>query len=168
MTASNDINPQPWTYKGEPFETNMVDDTDYSFIYLITNKLNGMKYVGKKVLFNKLRKPPLAGKKRMRIITKPSNWPKYWGSSKYLNEAIELSPNGRSDFNREILFFFKNKAEANLAEAAYQILYSVLDDRDINGERIWYNANIMRQFQPSEKYGEMRLKFMDDLISTRK
>ena len=34
-----------------------------AFVYLITNKVNGMKYVGKKLAKFKTTKPPLKGKK---------------------------------------------------------------------------------------------------------
>lgn len=35
-----------WTYKGKQIET--IDEQYEGFVYLITNKVNGMKYIGKK------------------------------------------------------------------------------------------------------------------------
>ena len=38
-----------WFYKGEEFTSEMIEDW-IGFVYLITDKSNGMKYVGKNCL----------------------------------------------------------------------------------------------------------------------
>ena len=48
-----------------------------AFVYLITNKVNGMRYVGKKLAKFKTTKPPLKGKKNKRRGTKESDWRDY-------------------------------------------------------------------------------------------
>ena len=60
---------------------------DYiGFVYMVTDKETGMKYIGKKGFFSKVTKPPLKGKKRKRRSLKESDWKKYCGSS----EAVKL------------------------------------------------------------------------------
>ena len=76
-----------WIYKGKQLDE-LPDDCE-AFVYLITNKKNGMKYVGKKLAKFKTTKPPLKGKKNKRRGTKESDWRNYWGSSDHLNADVE-------------------------------------------------------------------------------
>ena len=78
-----------------------------AFVYLITNKSNGMKYVGKKLAKFKTTKPPLKGKKNKRRGTKESDWRDYWGSSDRLNADVEQL--GSKNFTREILYLCKGR-----------------------------------------------------------
>ena len=57
-----------WTYQGENVEE--IPDGVEAFVYLITNKVNGMKYVGKKLAKFKTTKPPLKGKKKQKTWNK--------------------------------------------------------------------------------------------------
>ena len=50
-----------WVYQGKT--VNELPKNCEAFVYLITNKKNGMKYVGKKLAKFKTTKPPLKGKK---------------------------------------------------------------------------------------------------------
>ena len=61
-----------WTYNGEVVD-NLPEDCE-AIVYLITNKKNGMKYVGKKLAKRKVTRPPLKGKKNKRRSTKESDW----------------------------------------------------------------------------------------------
>ena len=40
----------PWFYNGNPFTSNDIGD-NFGFVYLIENKLNGRKYIGRKYLW---------------------------------------------------------------------------------------------------------------------
>ena len=51
-----------WTYEGKTIDT--IPDEYEGFVYLITNKKTGQKYVGKKLAKFKTTKPPLKGKKK--------------------------------------------------------------------------------------------------------
>ena len=79
----------PWYFEGTPFLSENIDD-NFGFVYLITNLTNGRKYIGRKYFWS-FRKPP--GKKRR--VKKESDWKKYTGSSKQLNEAI--AKNGKEN-----------------------------------------------------------------------
>lgn len=148
-----------WLYKGEYidqdyFGTDPKECPHYSFVYVITNNTNGRKYIGKKVLWSQRTLPPLKGQTRKRKVVKPSDWVKYWGSCKPL--VADIKELGEENFTREIIDLYPDKREANFAELRYQIMWNVLDARDDNGDRIWYNENIDRIYYPSKNYGERR------------
>lgn len=99
-----------------------------AFVYLITNKINGMMYVGKKLAKFKVTKAPLKGKKNKRRSTKESDWREYWGSSDRLKHDIEQL--GVENFTREILYFCPSRGIASYLEAREQFERRVLETDD--------------------------------------
>lgn len=99
-----------------------------AFVYLITNKINGMMYVGKKLAKFKITKAPLKGKKNKRRSTKESDWREYWGSSDRLKHDIEQL--GVENFTREILYFCPSRGIASYLEAREQFERRVLETDD--------------------------------------
>ena len=119
-----------WTYQGENVEE--IPDGVEAFVYLITNKVNGMKYVGKKLAKFKTTKPPLKGRKNKRRGTKESDWREYWGSSDNLLRDVEEL--GQKKFTREILYYCKSRGLASYLEAKEQFDRRVLEtDEYYNG-----------------------------------
>ena len=114
--------PSDWIHKD-----NIVNELPKgceAFVYLITNKKNGMKYVGKKLAKFKTTKPPLKGKKNKRRGTKESDWREYWGSSDHLKDDVEKY--GEDNFIREILYFCPSRGVASYLEAKEQFDRQVL------------------------------------------
>ena len=111
-----------WTYNGEIID-NLPEDCE-AIVYLITNKQNGMKYVGKKLAKRKVTRPPLKGKKNKRRSTKESDWRDYWGSSDHLKEDVEKY--GEENFIREILHFCPSRGISSYLEAKEQFEREVL------------------------------------------
>lgn len=108
------------------------------FIYLITNNINGMKYIGKKFYYRKVTKGPLKGYKRKRISYPESNWKIYESSSDYVKQALQEF--GKDNFTFEILESFPNKTMTNYAELEHLVKLDVLRSNN------WYNGNILGRY----------------------
>lgn len=111
-----------------------VPEDAYGFIYLITNLVSDKKYVGKKQMVSKRRKPPLKGKTRKRICIVESDWKTYISSSNNLVADIEKL--GKDKFKFEILRFCENKSQMAYYEAKEQF------DREVLLKEEYYNGII--------------------------
>lgn len=94
-----------WYYKNNIFTEDDIGD-NYGFVYLITNNHTGKKYIGKK-FFTKAGSKQVKGKRKK--VRKTSDWEKYYGSSKLLNEEVKLI--GENNFCRTILHLCKTRSE---------------------------------------------------------
>lgn len=121
-----------WLYNGNVIDT-LPDDCE-AFVYLITNKKNGMKYIGKKLAKFKTTKPPLKGKKNKRRGYKESDWKTYWGSSDHLN--ADVLKYGEDNFIREILHMCPSRGISSYLEAKEQF------DREVLLSDDYYNGII--------------------------
>lgn len=125
------------------FENSTVDtlpEDCVGFVYLITNKLSGRKYIGKKLAkFSKttykMVKLKNGKKKRKKIKGKiDSDWLTYYGSSPELTKDVVAL--GTENFSREILYYCKSKSECSYIEAREQFSRKVLETTD------YYNGHI--------------------------
>jgi hypothetical protein len=127
-----------WLYQGNII-TSLPDDC-IGFVYIITNKISGKKYIGKKLAkFSKTSYKTIklknGNKKRKRIKSKiDSDWQTYYGSNDKLNEDVKNL--GTDKFTREILQFCKSKSQCSYIEAKLQFEYRVLESDD------FYNGHI--------------------------
>lgn len=112
-----------WFYNGEEFTSEMIGEY-VGFVYLITDKSNNKKYVGKKLLTSKRKLPPLKGKTRKRTVVKETDWQKYYGSSEEVKLMVEEK--GVDNFHREILYLCMSKGQLGYLEAKYQFEHDVL------------------------------------------
>jgi len=128
-----------WLYENTQIEA--LPEDCVGFVYLITNKLTGRKYIGKKLAkFSKTSyrvvKLKNGNKKRKRIRSKiDSDWQLYYGSNDQLNKDIEAL--GADNFTREILFYCTSKAACSYIEAREQFNHRVLESDD------YYNGQIV-------------------------
>jgi len=125
-----------WLYNNAPLEE--IPEGYVAFVYLITNKVTGRKYIGKK-LFKFTRSTKRKGKKVKKQVD--SDWLDYYGSNKELNEHVELY--GKEKFKREILYICKSKGEASYLEAKEQFARDALMTED------YYNTWIMVRVRKS-------------------
>jgi hypothetical protein len=127
-----------WLFEHSQVET--LPEDCVGFVYLITNKVTGRKYIGKKLAkFSKTTyktvKLKNGNKKRKKIKSKiDSDWQEYYGSNIELNADVEKL--GVDNFTREILYYCKSKAECSYIEAREQFRHKVLESDD------YYNGHI--------------------------
>ena len=127
-----------WLYESK--QVDILPEDCVGFVYLITNKLTGRKYIGKKLAkFSKTTykvvKLKNGNKKKKKIRSKiDSDWQLYYGSSPELSKDIELL--GIENFSREILYYCKSKSECSYIEAREQFARKVLESDD------YYNGHI--------------------------
>lgn len=93
----------------------------YGFIYEITNKLTGKKYIGRKYFTEAKTRQVKLKKKRTRV---ESNWREYWGSSKSLTE--DIAKYGVENFSRKILMLCTTRGNTNYWEAKFLFDNNVL------------------------------------------
>ena len=134
----------PWIYNGTPFTSEDIAD-HYGFVYLIENKLNGRKYIGRKYLWQ-FRTPK--GKKRK--VKSESNWKEYYGSCPELKEDIDKL--GRENFSRTILSLHKTKGKTNFEETRRLFLNNVLTESLDSGTPAYYNSNILNRYFRKDYY----------------
>lgn len=124
-----------WIFEEKIIET--LPEDVVGFVYMITNKLTGRKYIGKKLSkFKKIRlktsRLKNGTKKKSKIRYEiDSDWQTYYGSNTVLSEEVKTT--GSENFNRQILRYCYSKNELNYWEAKYQFDYGVL----LSGD--WYN-----------------------------
>jgi hypothetical protein len=127
-----------WYYQGNPVSE--LPDECVGFVYLITNITTGKMYVGKKLAkfaktTYKVVKLKNGTKKRKKIKSKiDSDWQQYYGSSPTLTE--DITQQSTDNFQREILYYCKSKAECSYIEAREQFSRRVLESDD------YYNGHI--------------------------
>jgi hypothetical protein len=138
------------------FESNLVENLPEDcagFVYCITNRITGRKYIGKKLArfkrtTYKVVKLKNGNKKRKKIRgSVDSDWQTYYGSSPELLKDVEQL--GSQNFSREILYYCKTKAECSYIEAREQFARRVLESDD------YYNGHIQVRVHGSHIKGKL-------------
>jgi hypothetical protein len=134
----------PWIYNGEPFTSADIGG-HFGFVYLIANKFNDRKYIGRKYFFS-FRTPK--GKKRK--VKSESDWKNYYGSCPELKEDIIKF--GRENFSRTILSLHKTKGKTNFEETRQLFFHNVLTEALDSGVPRYYNSNILNRYFRKDYY----------------
>ena len=149
-----------WTYQGRIFNdiSDFPKDT-YGFIYEVTHKPTGQKYIGKKVLFFERNKR--LGKKaleelrlerkaqgiggrvplKQKVVTE-SDWKDYYGSHPTIKKLVNESKDLREDFERKILDLVPNKKLLTYYECKHLFINDVLETYSHQ----YINDNILGKF----------------------
>jgi hypothetical protein len=134
-----------WLHEGKEFEN---DGDYYGFVYLIENKINGRKYIGRKFLTKAGYKTVNKKRKKIRL---DSDWKTYYGSSPALKTDVDKY--GKENFTRTILKLCKSKGEANYWETKYIFDNdAILDGNYYNG---WVSCKIQSSHVKSLLYNQI-------------
>ena len=128
----------PWLYNDKVFESEDIKDY-YGFCYLLTDLENGKQYIGRKYFYS-IRKKKGVRKK----VRSESDWKSYYSSSKKVQQIVKES--GPNRFKREILSLYIKKGQVNYNETKLLFQHNVLEAKDDNGEKLYYNDNIMNRY----------------------
>ncbi len=121
-----------WTYNDNEYDE--TPEEYQGFVYVITELDTDKKYIGKK-FFWKPKTLPITKKRKRRVKTRvESDWRKYYGSSKEVQQLLEMK--GSDNFKRVILRLCKTKGECSYFEAKYQFDNDVLLRDDYYNEFI--------------------------------
>lgn len=133
----------------------------FGFIYRIVDTETNQEYIGKKQFWSRLRKPPLKGKKRKRIVFKESNWKEYTSSSSHINDQI--TARGKDKFLFFIESLHKSKAALHYCEVETQINEDVMRAKLPDGNRKYYNKMIanMKFLAPDETPEEKKMRILE-------
>lgn len=121
-----------WLYDGKELQDEQIPEKSIGFIYLITQKSTGRKYIGRKLLTSAAGKKKVGN--RVKKQRKESDWRDYWSSSPDLKEYIK--EHGTDDFTREILTFVTSKGSLAAAEEMALYMVGALESD------VWWNNNI--------------------------
>lgn len=143
-----------WYYNDNIFNENEIDGY-FGFVYLITNLVDGKRYIGKK-LFTKAKRQTI--KKKVKKSRVESDWRNYYGSNKKLQEDVKLL--GESNFKRTILRLCKTRGDCSYWELHYQIVFGAL------AETGWYNDQIYVRIHRSHLSIDTKSKLNVPLTST--
>jgi hypothetical protein len=128
----------PWLYNDKVFESEDIKDY-YGFCYLLTDLENGKQYIGRKYFYSIRKKKGIRKK-----VRSESDWKSYYSSSKKVKQMVLES--GHNRFKREILSLYLKKGQVNYNETKLLFQHNVLEAVDENGERLYYNDNIMNRY----------------------
>ena len=80
---------------------------------------------------------------RKRVLSE-SDWKTYYSSSKKVQHLVQEV--GGARFKREILGLWKKKGQVNYNETKLLFNHNVLEEVSDNGEKLYYNDNIMNRY----------------------
>ena len=128
----------PWLYNDKVFESEDIKDY-FGFCYLLTDLENGKQYIGRKYFYSVRKKKGIRKK-----VRSESDWKSYYSSSKKVKQMVLES--GHNRFKREILSLYIKKGQVNYNETKLLFQHNVLEAVDENGEKLYYNDNIMNRY----------------------
>lgn len=140
-----------WLYNAQ--EIDQLPDDIVGFVYVITNKVTGKKYIGKKLAkFTKTKTKTVTlksgVKKKKRVKTyEESDWKTYWSSSEELKKDVDSL--GEESFVREILHYCNSKGVLSYMELKEQMVRQVLESTE------YYNGIVQVKIHKSHVFGKI-------------
>lgn len=127
----------PWTYRGAVWDEAELDRCA-AFVYLLTHRATGRRYIGRKTLWG-MRKPNRKATRRKRT---ESDWRRYYGSSDDVKAIVRTE--GGDAFDREILWLCRTRKQASYLEEKELFSRAVLETD------AYFNTNIAGRYFSKE------------------
>jgi hypothetical protein len=135
-----------WKYRNKELKIAPDSDKYIGFIYEMTYKPTGQKYIGRKRfwLFKKTRigkkeKALTKTRKTFKYVPKETDWKNYFSSNQFLMDNAT-----KKNTDRKILRMCKSKTEMTYYECKYQFCNGVLESDK------WLNGNILGKIFKTE------------------
>lgn len=139
-----------WYFKNKEFTSDDINKA-FGFVYLITDKLSGKKYIGQKHFWSKKTVQKNKVKKKVKC---ESDWQKYCSSSDILIKS------GVNNLHREILCLCISKGQLNYIETKLQFDFRVLENQNI-----WLNGIVNIRCHHSHHKMDRVVDYDSELIS---
>lgn len=142
-----------WLYKNELLTDDMIPEKSAGFIYMITDKETGKRYIGRKLLTKSHTRQKNKKKIRTRV---ESDWRSYWSSSPFLQELVEEK--GTDNFIREVLVWAFNKSQLMYLEEKFLYSLGTMESDD------WYNSNIRSKVMKRNIIGKIDTEEVNSVL----
>lgn len=125
----------PWYYRGEILDSDQIEPY-VGFVYLIEDTVNLKSYVGKKFFWSTKTRSVKGKKKKVKC---ESDWKKYYGSNKTLQELTKTQ--SIDTFKRTVLHLCFTKTQCTYYEMEEQVKRDVLFSESYYNEFIGVKIN---------------------------
>lgn|SRR5574343_1435681 len=130
----------PWIYQGEAVTIDNLKEF-YGYVYLITDRETGQKYIGRKYIWSYRKEKGFSKRKK-----RESDWQDYYSSHE---ELKQIGKNAPERLKREILHLCSSKGETNWRELEEIVKHNaVYDDNFLNENLLgkYFRKNVKKYY----------------------
>ena len=123
IKMKKNVNVDPWLYKGKEINQELLLGF-FGFVYRITDKETGKKYIGRKYIWNYRREKGATRRKKIE-----SDWKRYFSSNEELKRIGKETP---ERLLREVLHLCRGKGETNWREVEEIVKQNAIYDERLS------------------------------------